>query len=681
MPKPSATQKMMRKNQLFDNLPSDLQSKIMDFNKRRRGRPAATIAMKQMSKEKKVARERGIARIKKATKEKDLDRFLELLDNMEKNELLGKRAVDAAMERFVTQNKDVMEERKEMKLDEAAEDLVGDVLSQAQKEVRIEEGAPVKLWRNVVDEFSKQIPVDEQIRTSQRVINQKNGYKLPESFVFDRDKPPQKRKPKRSQLSEHFSSYTKSEPDSESKPKPKKPKPPEPLFKVIPAQYKKQIIDVVKLKFNGAVDDSEIEFAWDNIISSETKDLIADDIDLARGDGEILSRSRDLDKMVVGINEARRTEKMVPDYLEGNEDMSKEEKQREFHKLLIQARLKTIEEKAEQKAKNNFGMNDAMGGGINNGMPLKSIKGNDYKTPAIYEDYEFLLDDKITENAMAREMFRGIDVNSLIDKGNEGEIAAYFQMLNEKSNEQDDSEINNALDNIEILSGGIMDSLFAAQDLISARPPLNRGWQPDIPDDRQFAPAGLERGRNAQALDEVDEDAIRRQDRIDGVSTIALGLGALNSAYRGIFGKSDIVESSKRNISEDINQNVKLIGKAGLYGNDKSLGRDDEMYEGVTFTQRLSGFNDFANHRDINSNLGIRDPNMLQENKEAEMDNKIAKAIGFNAGKGVAGAALPQLREQEFGYKQANRSTKHDGYAFIRAGKRRDILLATEFDP
>ena len=52
----SATQKMMQGNKLFDELPLELQSKIINYNKRGRGRPASTKEMKIAAKDKKNIR-------------------------------------------------------------------------------------------------------------------------------------------------------------------------------------------------------------------------------------------------------------------------------------------------------------------------------------------------------------------------------------------------------------------------------------------------------------------------------------------------------------------------------------------------------------------------------------------------------------------------------------------------
>ena len=54
-----ATTEMMKGNSLFDGLPEELQNKIMDYNKRGRGRPESTKEMKVAAKEKKKNTRKG----------------------------------------------------------------------------------------------------------------------------------------------------------------------------------------------------------------------------------------------------------------------------------------------------------------------------------------------------------------------------------------------------------------------------------------------------------------------------------------------------------------------------------------------------------------------------------------------------------------------------------------------
>jgi hypothetical protein len=335
-----------------------------------------------------------------------------------------------------------------------------------------------------------------------------------------------------------------------------------------------------------------------------------------------------------------------------------------------------------KKGKTNFDNYDLMSGGVNAGLETKSKKDEEsvpIKLPDEFRDYEFLLDSKIKDNAISREMFKGINPNAIIDSGNEELIAAYFAKMNELSNEQDNKEINEAVENIEILSGGNKDTLFGATDLLTTRGNLNVRFNQDLPDNIPDNPAPIERGRDARAIPEVNIDAINRENRADYATTIASGLGVLGSAYRGIFGKNDIAPARGQNdILEDINQNIRLIGKRGIYGDDKSLKIDDELYEGTTLDKRLSSLSEFKNQRI----LGEKNPQMLDQHAEATQDDALRNAMAFNKGvSGAQGASLQQLRQAEFAYKQANRRVAHDGRQFIRGGRGTQIKIDNEFEP
>jgi hypothetical protein len=478
---------------------------------------------------------------------------------------------------------------------------------------------------------------------------------------------------KRSQLSDHFSNYDKS--STTIKVEKKQIKYP---LKNVPKQLQNDIREIL---FQDGIefDYNELESVWDNLLDDITKErLLAND----------LTRVENLKDVMVS---ARQTAKFIPDYLEGNESMTGEERQIEFHKMLIEEATKTRREIKEQP-KTNFDNNEMAGGGID-GRPMQEIKPKDsiYEgNPPIFNDSERILDDKRTDDAYFREMFKGIDPDSLVSEGlfTDEEVEQFFKNLNEKENRENQQEINYALDQNEILSGGAKDSMFGAQDLQSARPnnPASRGnFQMDIPDDIDDNPAPIQRGRNAQRIQEVDPNAINRQEREEGAgTTIALGLGALSNVYRGVFGRDDIEPTRQNNIIEDLNQQIRLMGRRGMYGEAMELKEDNDLYEGVSLGSRLNNLNNYSDVRDYYSNNGSYNPMMLQPRQPPQQPDEtqlMTQSLMFNKGAGVMGASLPQLRQQQFDYKQANRYTAHDGYAFIRGGRRTQLMLDSEFEP
>lgn len=662
--KETETMKMMRGNPMFDALPIEVQSKIIDFTKRSRGRPPATEQMKFDAEQKKRERERGRGRLKAATKRGDIDEFINTLEDMRKQGLLGEKAGETELNKFVKQNPKLMEARKEAVLEQKAEDIARDVMKQSKREVRIEEGAPVKL--KVVDEFSG-IPSDERTRQKmQEAALIRRAVKKQQ--IRDREKALMKR----SQLSDHFSNYDKSSKTIKVEKKQIK----YPLKKV----PKQLINDIRDILFKGGLDFDyyEMESVWDNLLDDDSKErLLAND----------LTRVENLKELMIS---ARQTAEFIPDYLEGNESMTAEERQIEFHKMLIEEATKTRQEKKEQP-KTNFDNNEMAGGGID-GKPIQEIKPKDsiYEgNPPIFNDNERILDDKRTDDAYFKEIFKGIDPDSLVSEGlfTDEEVEQFFKNLNEKENRENKEEINYALDQNEILSGGAKDSMFGAQDLQSTRPhnPASRGnFQMDVPDDIDDNPAPIRRGLNAQRIQEVDPDAIDRQDREEGAgTTIALGLGALSNVYRGVFGRDDIEPTRQNNIIEDLNQQIRLMGKRGMYGEAMELKEDNDLYEGVSLGSRLNNLNNYSDVRDYYSNNGSYNPMMLQPKQPQQPDETqlMTQSLMFNKGAGVMGASLPQLRQQQFDYKQADRYTPHDGYSFIRGGRRTQLMLDSEFEP
>ena len=671
-----ATKEMMKGNSLFDGLPVELQDKIIDYNKRGRGRPASSKEMKVAAKDKKNIRERGRGRLAASTKSGNIDTFLNTLDVMKDNSILGEKAANTELTKFIKQNKDIFKARQDRIFEDKADDITSQVLRESMKDVKIEEGAPVKL--QIVDKFSDRIESNDRGKTK---MTDAARLRAATKKMMANEREAALRK--RSQLSDHFSNFDKSEPvvkvdvdvDNTKVQQKGQFAPTLVMPKIIESDLR-QILTEQNVDFRK----EDLMFLWENLLDEDMKDNLG-----SRNYNEI-------EKIKNLIIAAQQTRDDVPDYVEENGDMTIEERQVEFHKSLIEKRVSVNLKKElanKQAPQTNFDNNEKACGGINQGKNINmKTQENINEQPEIWEDYSHLLDSKITDDAYNRELYKGINVNTVSVMGKtDEENDDFFIELNAINNIQDNNEINDALQTIEILSGGVRDSLFGANDLLSTRRnnPASRGnFQQDIPDDIDNNPAPITRGRNAQPLDEIDEDEIKRKERVEGVTTIASTIGILGNAYRGIFGKNDIAASRQTDILSDMNQNMRLIGKRGLFGEDMGLKEDNDIYEGVTsFATRMNDMENYAHYRDYNSMGGVRNPSMLQhkEEKEAVADQQLTQALMFNKGAATQGSSLPQLRETAFAYKQANRKVAHDGYSFIRGGKSTAIQLDSEFDP
>ncbi len=638
----------MKKDNLGGIVDLPKEKEIDLFMKNPVGRPPATQEMKQAAKQKQKIRMRLTKQSNKAIRDRNWSKYIDIVEKMKEEGVIGQKAYDNRVVNFV-------EAKTEVEIDETAEDIAFDAMQEALLELEEED---IKL-PVVEDVKTPPVPITDYTDQDIKKATQKL-VKLERQASLER----QAEKKKRSQVAEHFTSYEK---PTTTTLKPKIP------YDTMPKQLKNELRQYLNDKFDLVPTYDQTVFAMDNFVDNDTKQrLLEGDLTAADKIGDIM-RTADL------------TAKFVPEYLEGNEDMTKEERQILFHRNLIEGSLKDVKAQRE-RPKNNFDKRNEMSGGVTAGLTTSKLQNEDYKTPEIFNDNEFLLDSKISENAMSREMFKGINPNSLNGDGEftEEEMTKFFANMNEMNNRQDDAEIGNALNNIEILSGGANDSLFGTQDLITtqgANQPSQRGvFQPDMPDHEEYNPAPISRGRNAQALQEVDPDAIARQDRVDNATTIALGVGILGNSFRGIFGKDDIPATRQNDILSDFNQNMRLVGKRGMFGDSEVGFKDNDLYEGFSFDERVKGLSGYDYARDYNSVNGIRDPYMLQRQPEKLDASALTEALAFNRGT-VQGSSLPQLRQDEFQYKQANRFTKHEGKPFIRGGKRTGLLLDNEFEP
>ena len=693
------------------DLPLELVEQIDLFSRRGRGRPKSTPQQKKQSTEKENETKRLRARANRAFDDGRLEDAKATINEMRQKGLLGvrsKKLQERLMEFEEKKTTQQIKKDENVILDKQAEAVSRKAIEDAQKELieeilaeevnvdlpQVIDMMPIKETMVLRGAESKTaLPPQKQLTESEmksleEIANEyvkihkmtpteaiKKAKKMTAVQQFSSDKEAllakenqlvfgELAKPKstttQSDLQQNFVSVDKSKP-KEDKPKTNIP------YATIPKQLRNYLRDYLRDNFDLVPDYDETEFVMDNFVDDETKERLLENDARAGGKiGEI-------------IQNARETQRFVPENIEGNENMTKEERQILFHKLMIENR--SVRESV-MKGKTNFDNYDMMSGGVNAGLETKTKKDEEsvpIKLPDEFRDYEFILDSKIKDNAEARELFKGINPNAIIDSGNEELIAAYFAKMNDLSNEQDTREINEAVENIEILSGGNKDTLFGATDLLTTRGNLNVRFNQDLPDNIPDNPAPLERGRDARAIPEVNVDAINRENRADYATTIASGIGVLSNAYRGIFGKNDIPASRGQNdILEDINQNIRLIGKRGIYGDDKSLKTDDDMYEGTTLDKRLSSLREFKNQRI----LGEKNPQMLDQHAEATQDDALRNAMAFNKGvSGAQGASLQQLRQAEFAYKQANRRISHDGRQFIRGGRGTQIKIEQEYDP
>lgn len=582
----------------------------------RRGRGRPRITSGDDAKQKKRERDRLNIKLAKLLEEGKFDEYIHITQYMQKREIVGPRAMGTLMNKLI-------ERRGQTEYEPGMEKEVGFPLE------TIEDSVAALLEK-------EKAMVNGSVPTS--------------STEKDSD------------LSQHFKSYFKEVKEAqpmqlgaEIRGEQIDPKQPKLDFDEIhDSEFRHEMRQALAhTKANGATYD-EIKNVFDNFLTPDEQERVRD--------GE-------LTLLVERVEAAELTAPFVPHHLEGNEQMTKEERQHEFHKALIAKRLENVKEKKPRE--NNFDRQSEMAGGIDAGLEVQTMEdeqeNKDYMHARVYQDYEFLLDSKLMQNAETRELVKGVDPDTLFESGLAAEdIQEFYANMLKKNNEQDIDELNGALADVEVLSGGNKDSLFNQTDLTGQREPMQR-----------LAP--VERGQRAEAIDEVDEDELERFERGVG-QTIAFGIGSLSNV---LYGKLDseamLASRSNSDILQSIDQNIRLMGKRSMFATD-DLKKSDSDFVGTSFEGRMKSLRDFNNER----KLGRKNPNMLQQTDGPEgqgLDQEaMMQMMKEQAGK-AQGASLKELREQEFGYKQADRKTAHDGYSFIKGGKATAIKLQQEFDP
>ena len=320
---------------------------------------------------------------------------------------------------------------------------------------------------------------------------------------------------------------------------------------------------------------------------------------------------------------------------------------------------------------NQFDENYSAGGGVGGGLVTNTIeRDNEIEQPAVWSTNEFLVDSQVINNAENRELYKGVNPNNVQATGVEGN---YFEMLNDAVLAEDREEIDYAQDRLNVLTGGSKDSLFGANDLSSTKrksPDDEEKYHVENVTDNQFAPSALQRGEEAYGYDEFDGQNITLNQ--DGYLSTPLGM---IENIRGIVdGNNKLSGRSNEDIQTSIIDGIKLAGKRGLYGQDKTLAQDNPDYVGYEIEERTTNMSKAAMIRD--ANRSNNDPFLMTYGENRQVKSAL------DAGQGRAqGASLKELRQREFDYQTPNRKIAHDGYKFFRGGNATFSKIMNEFEP
>ena len=230
-------------------LPDKTQKQIDLYMKNPVGRPPATQEMKRSAKEKQKIRMRLTTQSNRAIKDRNWDKYIKIVDEMYVEGLIGKKAYDNRVVNFV-------EAKTEVELDDTAEEIAFKAMEDAMREVRIEEGAPVKL--KVVEDFS------EESTPMSKFTDKKIKKATKKMFELER----QASQEKRSQVSEHFTSYDKSKPvlpTTRAKAFSLKAK-----WEEIPSGVREQI------RKSNDYDEGFLKSTWENFVTDDDEAIIAE---------------------------------------------------------------------------------------------------------------------------------------------------------------------------------------------------------------------------------------------------------------------------------------------------------------------------------------------------------------------------------------------------------------------
>lgn len=272
---------------------------------------------------------------------------------------------------------------------------------------------------------------------------------------------------------------------------------------------------------------------------------------------------------------------------------------------------------------------------------------------------------------------------------------------------------------IELLSGGMRDSLFNANDLMTAKD-NNLSADIDFSDDGT-ALSALDRGRRAQHLINVDLDGIDNffnndNESVNDADKIGQGASFIGAnIFRNTYGSTPVVRdpqpagdimsniNNRYNIGEDWFSRSGKREKGFITGEHPSLSSRFENINAVTLNKDFKGLGKWnpyiGNRNDLmlghyRQNLGTSmlsdlDGERIRQEKRSEMmaaqQSKMAEAApsqqqsALPMPKGIAPPSIQQIRQQGDDYKPPNRTLRSDAVNLIRLSNKKALELANEF--
>jgi len=272
---------------------------------------------------------------------------------------------------------------------------------------------------------------------------------------------------------------------------------------------------------------------------------------------------------------------------------------------------------------------------------------------------------------------------------------------------------------IELLSGGMRDSLFNANDLITAK---DNSLSSNLDLDSDGSPlSALDRGRQAQHLVNVNLDSIDNffnnpSENPSEADKIGQGDNMVGvNVFRNTYGVNPNVPVMKRDgdIMQSINNRINIgedwLSRSGrkekgfITGEAPSLASRFENLNVMTLNKDFRGLGKWnpyvGNNQDYmlgryQQNIGApvfsdlegqrirmqKRNEMYQQQRQSEMSGQEYQGV-LPQYSGVAPPGIGQLRQQEIPYKTPNRSLRGDAVNLIKLSNKKALELANEYAP
>lgn len=238
---------------------------------------------------------------------------------------------------------------------------------------------------------------------------------------------------------------------------------------------------------------------------------------------------------------------------------------------------------------------------------------------------------------------------------------------------KDDAQrVRDIVDEVEILSGGINDSLMDATDLVDE----NAEAKHDDDDDLTGHPdAGIERAEDAHRIAEVDLEHLdenlsdffmEREDIVyDDLSSIGRRFGESIPHFRSSFVNDMDIQSvsSGDSIMDSISGLTSLSSQDGSW-----FSSDKDLESNIDMSERMNGMNKIAVNKDFRDNIGKYNP-------MSNANNRLMMSQGVSLG------TINEMRSRDIKYKQPNRKIKSDAVNLVRLGNQTALKIQNEYAP